>query len=151
MGDGEQWAYSGAGLTYGAALLALGSLWATSTYLGVTTDTGGMFANSLKWKQRSDELSKLFPQNSDLIVAVIDSEAQGVLDRLCHHLAGNALSPITVGEESVDDVEIEAGGVGSEGEVMPGKSDVHRYRKALQKKFARCHPSMYLYGVSPVV
>ena len=55
--------------------LALGaaSLWATSTWLGVTTDTGGMFANSLSWKQRSDALGKLFPQNSDLIVAVIDA------------------------------------------------------------------------------
>ena len=55
--------------------LALGaaSLWATSTWLGVTTDTGGMFANSLSWKQRSDALGRLFPQNSDLIVAVIDA------------------------------------------------------------------------------
>jgi peptidoglycan/LPS O-acetylase OafA/YrhL len=27
-----------------AAVLAAGSLWATQTFLGVTTDTGGMFA-----------------------------------------------------------------------------------------------------------
>jgi hopanoid biosynthesis associated RND transporter like protein HpnN len=56
-----------------ALLLAGASLWATTTWLGVTTDTGGMFANSLEWKQRSDALGKLFPQNSDLIVAVVDA------------------------------------------------------------------------------
>jgi hopanoid biosynthesis associated RND transporter like protein HpnN len=54
-------------------LLGTASLWATSTWLGVTTDTGGMFAKSLSWKQRSDTLAKLFPQNSDLIVAVVDA------------------------------------------------------------------------------
>jgi hopanoid biosynthesis associated RND transporter like protein HpnN len=54
-----------------AALLAAGSLWATKTWLGVTTDTGGMFAASLPWKQRTDALAHLFPQNDDLIVAVV--------------------------------------------------------------------------------
>jgi hopanoid biosynthesis associated RND transporter like protein HpnN len=54
-----------------AALLATGSLWATTTWLGVTTDTGGMFAATLPWKQRTDALAHLFPQNDDLIVAVV--------------------------------------------------------------------------------
>jgi hopanoid biosynthesis associated RND transporter like protein HpnN len=54
-----------------AALFAAGSLWATKTWLGVTTDTGGMFAASLPWKQRTDALARLFPQNDDLIVAVV--------------------------------------------------------------------------------
>jgi hypothetical protein len=36
-----------------ACLLAMFSLWATQRYLGVTTDTGGMFADTLAWKQRS--------------------------------------------------------------------------------------------------
>ena len=54
-----------------AALLAAGSLFLTRTYLGVTTDTGGMFAASLPWKHRTDMLAKLFPQNDDLIVAVV--------------------------------------------------------------------------------
>ena len=46
-----------------AVFLAAASLWATRTYLGVTTDTGGMFAASLPWKQRTDALAHLFPQN----------------------------------------------------------------------------------------
>jgi hopanoid biosynthesis associated RND transporter like protein HpnN len=54
-----------------AAFLAAASLWATRAYLGVTTDTGGMFAASLPWKQRTDALAHLFPQNDDLIVAVV--------------------------------------------------------------------------------
>jgi uncharacterized protein len=56
-----------------ALLLAGLSLWATATRLGVTTDTSGMFANSLPWKQRSDALAQLFPQNDNLIVAVVDA------------------------------------------------------------------------------
>jgi hopanoid biosynthesis associated RND transporter like protein HpnN len=56
-----------------ALVLAAASLWATKTWLGVTTDTGGMFANSLDWKRRSDALAHLFPQNDDLTVAVIDA------------------------------------------------------------------------------
>jgi hopanoid biosynthesis associated RND transporter like protein HpnN len=78
-----------------ALVLAAASLWATYTWLGVTTDTGGMFANSLAWKQRSDRLSKLFPQNSDLIVAVIDAripeEADATANALAHALAGDKL------------------------------------------------------------
>ena len=56
-----------------AFLLAAGSLWITRTYLGVTTDTGGMFSSTLDWKRRTDSLARLFPQNDDLIVAVISA------------------------------------------------------------------------------
>ncbi len=56
-----------------AILLAAASLWSTRTYLGVTTDTGGMFSAKLDWKQRTDALAHLFPQNDDLIVAVISA------------------------------------------------------------------------------
>jgi hopanoid biosynthesis associated RND transporter like protein HpnN len=56
-----------------ALLVAAGSLFATSRWLGVTTDTGGMFSASLPWKQRSAALATLFPQNDKLIVAVIDA------------------------------------------------------------------------------
>jgi hopanoid biosynthesis associated RND transporter like protein HpnN len=73
-----------------AAFLAAASLWATQTYLGVTTDTGGMFAKTLSWKLRSDALAKLFPQNDDLIVAVVsgripeeaEATAAALADRL---------------------------------------------------------------------
>jgi uncharacterized protein len=56
-----------------AALLALGSVWAVHLRLGVSTDTGTLFAASLPWKQRGAELQLAFPQNEDLLVAVIDA------------------------------------------------------------------------------
>jgi len=56
-----------------ALVLAALSLLASYQYLGVTTDTAGMFAASLPWKQRSDTLAKLFPQNDGLIVAVVSA------------------------------------------------------------------------------
>jgi len=59
-----------------AAFLALaaGSLYATTHLLGVTTDTGRMFAATLPWKQRNEAVTKLFPQNDNLMVAVIKSD-----------------------------------------------------------------------------
>jgi hopanoid biosynthesis associated RND transporter like protein HpnN len=57
------------------ALLAAGlSLFAAQQRLGVTTDTGGMFAANLPWKQASDALAAAFPQNDNLLVAVIDAQ-----------------------------------------------------------------------------
>src|SRR5208283_2549159 len=56
-----------------AALLALGSVWAVRTRLGVSTDTGALFAASLPWKQRAAVLQRAFPQNEGLLVAVIDA------------------------------------------------------------------------------
>jgi hopanoid biosynthesis associated RND transporter like protein HpnN len=56
-----------------ALLLAAGSLWLVRARLGVTTDTGGLFAASLPWKQRSTELQRAFPQNEDTLVVVIDA------------------------------------------------------------------------------
>jgi hopanoid biosynthesis associated RND transporter like protein HpnN len=48
------------------------SIFAASRDLGVSTDTGEMFADSLPWKQRSVAIDKAFPQNDNLLVAVID-------------------------------------------------------------------------------
>ena len=56
-----------------AALLALGSVWAVRSRLGVSTDTGVLFSASLGWKQRAAEVQRAFPQNEDLLVAVIDA------------------------------------------------------------------------------
>ncbi|GAN54547.1 MMPL family transporter [Tanticharoenia sakaeratensis] len=56
------------------AVLALGSIWGGVAHLGVTTDTGGMFAATLPWKQRNAALTKLFPQNDNTLVAVIRSD-----------------------------------------------------------------------------
>ncbi len=56
-------------------LLAGLSVFAASTRLGVSTDTAGMFADTLPWKQRSVVISRAFPQNDELLVAVLDAAA----------------------------------------------------------------------------
>jgi len=58
----------------GAASLVGLSLYAAAHLLGVTTDTSKMFSDSLPWKQTSQALSDLFPQNNGLLVAVIDAK-----------------------------------------------------------------------------
>lgn len=70
-----------------ALLLAAASLWVTYNRLGVTTDTSGMFANSLPWKQRSDAIAREFPQNDDLIVAVVDARIPEEADATAAALA----------------------------------------------------------------
>ncbi|EFG86005.1 MULTISPECIES: MMPL family transporter [Novacetimonas] len=55
------------------AILVGGAVFASYTQLGVTTDTGMMFSSDLPWKQRSDEMGRLFPQKQDQLVAVIDA------------------------------------------------------------------------------
>ncbi|EHH68055.1 MMPL family transporter [Gluconobacter morbifer] len=54
-------------------LLCAGCIALSAKRLSVTTDTGKMFASSLPWKKRSAELTRLFPQDSNQLVAIIDS------------------------------------------------------------------------------
>jgi len=55
-----------------ALLLAAGCIWLAQARLGVTTDTSGLFSASLPWRQHGMELQRAFPQNEDLLVAVVD-------------------------------------------------------------------------------
>jgi hopanoid biosynthesis associated RND transporter like protein HpnN len=57
-----------------AVLLCGLSLYAASLRLGVTTDTSRMFSDSLPWKRASQAMDKLFPQNTSLLVAVVDAQ-----------------------------------------------------------------------------
>ena len=50
------------------------SVWASMTHLGVTTDTDKMLSDKLEWKKRSDMMGALFPQKSNLLVAVIKAD-----------------------------------------------------------------------------
>lgn len=70
-----------------ALVLAAGCVWAIETRLGVTTDTGKLFAASLPWKQRGAELQTAFAQNEDLLVAVIDGSVPEVAEATAHGLA----------------------------------------------------------------
>ena len=57
------------------ALLALLAGLASWQRLGVTTDVGVLFDARLPWKQRDAELRRLFPQFSDLLVAVVQADS----------------------------------------------------------------------------
>ncbi len=64
------------------------------TRLGISTDTNALFADSLVWKQRMLALDRDFPQNRDLIVAVIDAHIPEEADATAAGLAA-ALAPDT--------------------------------------------------------
>ena len=76
-----------------AALLAAGSAWLAYARLGVTTDTSNLFSESLPWRQRSLVLQRAFPQNEDLLVAVIDGatpeETEATAEALAARLAAD--------------------------------------------------------------
>ncbi len=55
-----------------ALLLAGSCIWLAQSRLAVTTDTSRLFSESLPWRQRGMELQRAFPQNEDLLVAVVD-------------------------------------------------------------------------------
>jgi hopanoid biosynthesis associated RND transporter like protein HpnN len=71
----------------GALLLALGCVWLVGARLSVDTDTGGLFASSLPWKRTGAELQRDFPQNEDLLVAVIDAAVPEEAEVTAHALA----------------------------------------------------------------
>ncbi len=68
-------------------LLAACALWLASTRLGVTTDTGNLFSASLPWRQHAMAVSKAFPQQTDLLVAVIDGATPEEADATAASLA----------------------------------------------------------------
>jgi len=55
-----------------ALLLGGGCVWLAQSRLAVTTDTSKLFSESLPWRQHGMELQRAFPQNEDLLVAVVD-------------------------------------------------------------------------------
>jgi hypothetical protein len=74
-------------------LLAAGSGFYASHYLGVNTDTDQMFSASLPCRQRAMAMDRAFPQFQGLLVAVIDAnvpeEAEQTARDLTHALAAN--------------------------------------------------------------
>ncbi len=75
-----------------AALLLAGCcVWLAHARLGVTTDTSGLFSASLPWRQHAMVLQRAFPQNENLLVAVVDGatpeEAEATADALAMALA----------------------------------------------------------------
>jgi hopanoid biosynthesis associated RND transporter like protein HpnN len=56
-----------------AVLAVLGGFYIASSRLSVTTDTALMFPRDLPWRAHQLEFDRDFPQNTDLIVGVIDA------------------------------------------------------------------------------
>ncbi len=78
-----------------ALLLAGGCIWLAESRLEVTTDTSRLFSASLPWRQRGMELQRAFPQNEDLLVAVVDGatpeEAEATANALAISLAADTV------------------------------------------------------------
>lgn len=74
-------------------VLSGAGVYAGMTQLGVTTDTSKMLSPRLQWKQRSDEMARLFPQKENLLVAVVEAdlpeEGQETARKLAEALAAD--------------------------------------------------------------
>ena len=74
-----------------AALLAGGYV---ARHIAINTDSGKLLSSSLPWRQQEIKLNALFPQRTDLIVAVIDGTTPERADEAANALA-KALAPQT--------------------------------------------------------
>ena len=74
-----------------AAVLAGGYV---ARHIAINTDSGKLLSSSLPWRQQEIKLNELFPQRTDLIVAVIDGTTPEGADEAANALA-TALAPQT--------------------------------------------------------
>jgi hopanoid biosynthesis associated RND transporter like protein HpnN len=70
-----------------ALLVSLLALTASWWRLGIDTDTGNMFSASLPWRQREIAYDRAFPQDNDLIVAVVRGATPEETEGAAAHLA----------------------------------------------------------------
>src|SRR6202020_1432929 len=74
-----------------AAVLAGGYV---ARHIAINTDSGKLLSSSLPWRQQEIKLNELFPQRTDLIVAVIDATTPEAADEAADALV-KALAPQT--------------------------------------------------------
>src|SRR3984885_9269697 len=74
-----------------AAVLAGGYV---ARHIAINTDSGKLLSSSLPWRQQEIKFNELFPQRTDLIVAVIDGTTPEGADEAANALA-TALAPQT--------------------------------------------------------
>ena len=67
-----------------AAVLAGGYV---ARHIAINTDSGKLLSSSLPWRQQEIKLNALFPQRTDLIVAVIDGSTPEGADEAANALA----------------------------------------------------------------
>jgi uncharacterized protein len=65
-----------------------------SRHIAINTDSGKLLSSSLPWRQQEIKLNQLFPQRTDLIVAVIDATTPEAADEAADALV-NALAKQT--------------------------------------------------------
>ena len=63
-------------------------------HIAINTDSGKLLSSSLPWRQQEIKLNALFPQRTDLIVAVIDATTPEGADEAADALV-TALAPQT--------------------------------------------------------
>src|ERR1700728_2624916 len=63
-------------------------------HIAINTDSGTLLSSSLPWRQQEMKLNALFPQRTDLIVAVIDATTPEAADEAANALV-KALAPQT--------------------------------------------------------
>ena len=66
--------------------LALASGWYAATHLSIDTDLEHLLPNNLAWRQDEIALDRAFPENDDLLVAVIDGQNPDLADRAARRL-----------------------------------------------------------------
>lgn len=70
-----------------ALLLAGGCAWLAQSRLAVTTDTSRLFSESLPWRRHGMDLQRAFPQNENLLVAVVDGATPEEAEATANSLA----------------------------------------------------------------
>ena len=68
-----------------AAVLAGGYV---SRHIAINTDSGKLLSSSLPWRQQEEKLNQLFPQRTDLMIAVIDGATPEAADEAADALVG---------------------------------------------------------------
>ena len=59
-----------------------------SRHIAINTDTGKLLSRSLPWRQQEEKLNQLFPQRTDLMIAVIDGATPEAADEAADALVG---------------------------------------------------------------
>lgn len=82
------WIRRGAPWVVAAALLSAGlALSYTRDNLGINTDTGDMFSDTLPWRRTYLDFADTFTQFSDLMVVVVDGDTPDLAERAARRLA----------------------------------------------------------------
>jgi hopanoid biosynthesis associated RND transporter like protein HpnN len=69
------------------AVIAAASVFIVVTRFGINSDISAMISRGLDWRQREIEMTRVFPQNDNLLVVVIDGATADLADDAARRLA----------------------------------------------------------------